>query len=92
MDLSGNLYERPVTVGAAAGRTFNGVNGDGALNVTGDANVTNWPDTSVSGFGFRGGVWSATSANSYVSDRSYAASPGSLRNHSYGGRAARTAP
>jgi len=55
MELSGNLWERPVTLGNTDGRAFTGLNGDGELTTDGNADVTNWPGTGASGSGFRGG-------------------------------------
>ncbi|HSZ26131.1 MAG TPA: hypothetical protein VK766_10445 [Cytophagaceae bacterium] len=43
MDLTGNLFEIMVSVGSAAGRSFSGLQGNGALNNTGDADVNYWP-------------------------------------------------
>ena len=92
MEMSGNLWERPVTVGNATGRTFDGQNGDGILNATGDANTTNWPNTSSTGAGFRGGYWNYNATYLRTSDRSRAATTFSLRNNHYGGRGVRLAP
>lgn len=67
MDLSGNVWERCVTIGTANGRTFTGVAGDGTLATNGSANTTNWPtNTSVY---FRGGCFTSTSAYVQVSNR-----------------------
>jgi hypothetical protein len=43
MELSGNVWEDMVLIGNNAGRSFTGLNGNGALNVTGDADVNFWP-------------------------------------------------
>ncbi len=43
MEMSGNAYERPVTIGNVAGRSFTGVLGNGELNTSGHANVDFWP-------------------------------------------------
>jgi formylglycine-generating enzyme required for sulfatase activity len=43
MEMTGNNWERPVTVGCAAGRSFTGLHGDGALNSLGQATVDYWP-------------------------------------------------
>lgn len=43
MELSGNVFERPVTVGNLAGRSFTGLHGDGAVDGFGRANVDFWP-------------------------------------------------
>lgn len=92
MDLSGNLWKRPVTVGNATGRAFTGLHGDGALNGTGDANVTNWPVTDAVGAGRRGGSWSLDATYARTSDRIIAAYTNSSRSSSYGGRCVRTSP
>ncbi len=43
MEMSGNAFERPVTVGNVAGRSFTGVLGNGGLNSSGHADVDFWP-------------------------------------------------
>jgi len=43
MEMSGNLWERPVTAGNIAGRSYTGLHGDGTLNTSGDATVDYWP-------------------------------------------------
>lgn len=93
MEMSGNLWERAVTAGNATGRAFTGINGDGTLDATGNANTTNWPNTTATGAGFRGGYWRYYGAPSLrVSDRYYAAYTHSNRNNGYGGRGVRVAP
>ena len=91
MELSGNLWERPVTIGNPIGRAFTGVNGDGVLDVNGDANTANWPNTSATGAGFRGGYWNS-GAYLNVSNRALASSTNGTRNKSFGGRGCRVAP
>ena len=63
MEMSGNAWERAVSVGHTEGRKFTGIDGDGALTNYGYANVTNWPGTldnnivqSNLGVGYRGGA------------------------------------
>jgi formylglycine-generating enzyme required for sulfatase activity len=74
MELSGNLWERPVTVGDLTGRAFTGQHGDGALLANGDANVTAWPGTNAIGTGAKFGSWGrALAGDLRVSDRSNAA-------------------
>jgi hypothetical protein len=93
MELSGNLWERVVTVANSDGLAFTGEHGDGALDSNGRANVTNWPSpTTASGAGLRGGSWNAASTNARVSDRSSAATIDTSRASDYGGRGVRTAP
>ena len=92
MELSGTLWERPVTIGNAAGRGFNGLHGNGALDASGDADVSNWPGLNAHGAGFRGGSWSDQVWYLRVSDRTSAAGTWSARDRGYGYRAARSGP
>jgi len=107
MDLSGNLWERVVTLGNAAGRRFSGTHGDGVLTTKSsyEGNATNpdWPGldatdadrgiTGASGSGLRGGGWSQTTASYMeISNRSKAGTTDASRGKDYGGRLARTAP
>jgi len=74
MELSGNLWERPVTVGSSFGRSFTGTNGDGDIS---NGVPTGWPAVSgtdeAKGAGHRGGNWYYDTSYSRVSDRSNAA-------------------
>ncbi len=105
MELSGNLWERPVTVGNSTGRSFDGAHGDGALSATGNANdapgttsLQYWPGYSsgavsgATGSGFRGGHWYLDATDARVSDRSDAANTNANRSYAFGGRVARTSP
>jgi formylglycine-generating enzyme required for sulfatase activity len=92
MEMSGNLFERSVTVGNVNGRAFTGAVGDGKLNATGDADAANWPDTSANGAGFRGGRWSSIWTGLRVSGRNSAAGVDPNRAETYGGRVVRSAP
>jgi len=98
MELSGNLWERAVTVGDATVRAFTGVHGDGILSANGHANQTAWPGLSfgqvidATGSGFRGGSWINVATLIRVSDRSYAAYWISGRDTFSGFRAVRLAP
>jgi formylglycine-generating enzyme required for sulfatase activity len=98
MELSGNLYERTVTVGNAAGRAYTGAHGNGALNGNGHADVTAWPGltggevTGADGSGFRGGGWIIDATFLRASDRNFAAYTGTIRAYSYGFRAVRAVP
>jgi len=101
MELSGNLWERPVTVGNSTGRAFDGANGDGALATNGNANGTSlqyWPGYSAgeiigaTGSGIRGGHWNNAATFARVSDRYYAAYTDTYRYFISGARCARTSP
>ena len=92
MDLSGTLWERPVTVGNPTGRAFTGLHGNGALDDTGNANVTYWPGTDAVGAGYRGGSWISGATIARTSDRYVAAYTDAGRDIDYGGRAVRTSP
>ena len=92
LELSGNLWERVVTVANAEGRAFSGLHGDGQLHALGGATVPGWPGSSAIGAGFRGGSWDSQLALLRVSDRSRAAHVDSQRSDDHGFRAARTAP
>ena len=89
MEMSGNLWERSVTVGNATGRNFTGVNGDGILDAWGHADMTNCPDNSAVGSGFRGGNWHYDSYYCRTSDRYLAANTNTYRLYYYGFRGVR---
>jgi hypothetical protein len=89
MELSGNLWERVVTVGNATGRTFSGVHGNGTLTAGGAADVSGWP--AAAGTGWKGGSWFNTTTNSATtSDRAQAAIADNTRAADAGGRGVRT--
>jgi formylglycine-generating enzyme required for sulfatase activity len=94
MDLTGNLWERAVTVGNTAGRSFEGrYHGNGALDSNGHLDVSTWPGTAGTGSGFRGGNWQAVAGSAKTSARDLAASTaGPGRTPTRGGRGVRTAP
>jgi hypothetical protein len=97
MELSGNAFERCVTLGTLAGRSFNGSHGDGALTNDGFADNSGWPGyvggaiSTSNGVGLRGGAFNYFRETLQVSSRYYAANSDNLRNSSYGFRAVRTA-
>jgi len=91
MELSGNNGDRAVTVGVATGRAFTGINGDGNLDVTGNANTINWPGINAIGTGFRGGTFRFNTNFLRVSDRSQNASVVTTRFVDFGGRGVRIA-
>ena len=98
MEMSGNLWERAVTIGNADGRGFTGVHGNGRLSSGGHANETSWPGlssgevTGASGSGFRGGDWSPDASVARVSDRNYAAATNTFRYSNSGFRGVRVFP
>jgi formylglycine-generating enzyme required for sulfatase activity len=89
MELSGNLWERPVTIDNATGRAFTGTHGDGELDNNGDANAATWPGTDAVGAGFRGGSQSSSAADMQVSARPFASFSYSDRDSDFGFRAVR---
>ena len=92
MEMTGNLEERPVTVGNPTGRGFTGTNGNGLLDVSGNADASNWPGITAVGAGFRGGYWSTYGTYLRVSDRYFAADADGDRYYFFGGRGVRVAP
>jgi formylglycine-generating enzyme required for sulfatase activity len=98
MEMSGNLWERAVTIGHATGRNFTGLNGNGQLSPNGHANQSLWPGisgsevTGATGSGFRGGDWSAVASYARVSDRYSAALSLTIRFSDYGFRGVRVFP
>ena len=90
MDLSGNLWERPVTVGNSTGRSFEGrYHGNGALDSSGNPNVSTWPGTAATGSGLRGGDWDNVSTRARLSNRDAATGTNSSRLDNFGGRGVR---
>ncbi len=92
LELSGNVWERTITVGHADGRSFTGLHGDGKTTDAGQADVNNWPDTTATGVGFRGGNWADAITALTISDRSRAATVVSGRENISGGRGGRLLP
>lgn len=90
MELSGNLYERIISVGNPEGRAFTGNHGDGVITPAGAANVAGWP-ASDAGIGYRGGSYPNQFEFLQVANRNDAANtfPGS--NTRIGFRGVRTA-
>jgi|GEM_PF-1030548 len=91
LELSGNVWERVISVASDAGRSFTGVHGD-ASAASMSAPLAAWPAAAGDGTGFRGGSWISDASFLRVSDRSFAgfANPG--RDSSIGFRAGRGAP
>ncbi|MBU3744646.1 MAG: hypothetical protein FGM61_08905, partial [Sediminibacterium sp.] len=91
MELSGNLWERCVTVGNSSGRPFSGLHGNGSLTTGGAADVSGWP--AAAGAGLKGGSWLNNTTNAATSSfRGSAANGNNTRDSDVGGRGARTDP
>lgn len=69
MELSGNLWEGVITLGFPEGRSYTGLHGDGIINPTGEATVSNWPISTDSGYGLKGGGYANPPSNLRVSNR-----------------------
>lgn len=89
MELTGNLYERCITVGLPEGRAFTGTHGDGILTTAGNANVSSWP-TTATGIGYRGGSYANGTDFIRASDRYDAANAITNGNSRLGFRGGRT--
>jgi formylglycine-generating enzyme required for sulfatase activity len=97
MEMSGNMWERAVSIGHTTGRDFTGVHGNGSLSNSGNATSANWPGLSSgqvingTGSGYRGGMFNNFLSETRVSDRIYASVDNPARLFEYGGRGVRTA-
>jgi formylglycine-generating enzyme required for sulfatase activity len=93
MEMGGNLWERPVTIGNVEGRAFTGLHGNGALAADGNPDGAAWPaPASAIGAGLRGGTWFYDASLLQVSDRIDVAVTNGARGIVSGGRGARLAP
>ena len=99
MELAGNAWERPVTVGNSNGRAFSGTHGDGTLSTAGYATNSDWPGydgddvTGATGSGFRGGsIIQTLVIKLRTSDRFSATTNDASRVSDYSFRCVRTAP
>ncbi len=90
MELTGNVYERVISVGNPEGRSFTGNHGDGTITSGGSANVAGWPSGDI-GVGYRGGSYPNSEQFCYVSDRNDATNSFSGTNGRIGFRGVRTA-
>ncbi|MGD0709707.1 MAG: SUMF1/EgtB/PvdO family nonheme iron enzyme [Bacteroidales bacterium] len=90
-DLSGNLFERCISISNKAGILFKGSHGDGNLDESGNATNTDWPGVKGVGAGFRGGSFYYASTFCRTSDRQYAGLSDWQRYNHYGYRAVRSA-
>jgi PKD repeat protein len=89
-EMSGQLYDRAVTVGSPSGRLFTGTHGNGAISTNGLQNVPSWPTDA--GMGFRGGDYWNSNIYQRLSDRHSASANFPNRATGNGGRGARSAP
>ncbi len=95
MEMSGNVWERTVSIGTPEGRAFAGTHGSGLLDVNGNATNTDWPSPATAiGIGQRGGSFFSpnTEDSLSVSGRRFAARIIPQRGAVIGGRGVRTAP
>jgi len=98
MEMSGNVWERAVTLGNSTGRTFTGMHGDGGLSSNGHANQSNWPGLSSNevtgslGSGWRGGGWGDAVTAARISNRANASMEWGTRRNDLGFRGVRVAP
>ena len=94
MEMSGNQKEPCVTVGNTAGRAFTGINGNGVLSGSGNANVLKWPcgsaapcnDETAEGTIGRGGYFQSLESELRTSSRSANAVTNTTRSVTQGGR------
>lgn len=92
MEMSGTLWEQPITIGNTEGRAFTGSHGNGLLTGAGAADASTWPASTGLGSGNRGGCWLHAATDMQVSSRSEATSNNTFRLSYRGGRGVRTAP
>jgi hypothetical protein len=90
MEMNGNLWERPVTVGNASGRAFTGAHGNGALAADGNIDAPYWPGYDAIGAGLRGCSYNNDASSLRLSDRYLATIPHNNRYYAFGGRGVRT--
>lgn len=97
MEMSGSVWERAVSLGNAAGRSFAGGHGNGLLlatgtdpNVYGNPDVADWPGVTAAGQAWRGGSWATPNTSLRLSDRHRAVQNASGRDAEAGGRGVRT--
>jgi len=92
MEMTGNVWERAISISNVEGRSFAGTHGDGSLATTGEANVTSWPaNVTAIGTRLKGGAFNSTLIYLNVSDR-LDLTDLSSRALNYGGRGIRSAP
>jgi uncharacterized protein (TIGR02145 family) len=95
MEMSGNLWERVVSVGNIDGRSFEGTHGNGILSNNGNANTISWSGlvsgevSGALGSGSRGGNSGTSQITMPISTRELATNNSTLRTNS-GGRGVRS--
>jgi formylglycine-generating enzyme required for sulfatase activity len=96
MEMSGNIYERSVTVGNSTGRGFTGSHGNGQLSINGYSDNSDWPGynsgeiTGALGSNYRMGSWGFNNSYSQISERTWGAYNGPPRTDYNGIRGVRT--
>jgi len=97
MEMSGNLWERCVSVGIDAGRAFLGnlvaAHGNGEIGPAINPDLPiggGWPPVNAAGLGFRGGSYLDHSDRARISDRQFINLNNATRHASFGGRGVRT--
>ncbi len=95
MEMSGNVWERAISVGSPQGRNFKGSHGSGTLDTNGLITNTDWPaPLTALGVGQRGGGFRTpnTEDSLSISGRRFANFLSPVRSPVFGGRGVRTAP
>ncbi|MDD5081418.1 MAG: hypothetical protein PHC58_05465 [Candidatus Omnitrophica bacterium] len=105
MEMSGNVWERAVTLGTSYGRAFDGTHGDGVLTTAtgheGNATNSGWPGinanttygvTDALGCGYRSGSWTWGPSAQSVSDRLNSTGADATRYSDDGCRCVRMSP
>lgn len=92
MGMSGNLWERPISLSSAGGRAFTARHGDGSLAVDGAHDAPTWPVADAVGVGYRGGGWVYGQASLRISDRVAVGVPYNDRTMAECGRGVRYVP
>jgi len=93
MEMSGNIAEFVVSVGDSDSRNFNGLEGNGNLDLSSKYTFGNWPDTKLV---YRGGSFADNVAKMQITNRTGAYNGGltdyTARVNNHGGRGVRLAP
>lgn len=92
MELSGNLWERAVTIGNNSGRIYTGLHGNGEIGPGDNPDLpASWPSIAGAGLGFRGGSFAEHPDRARISDRKNINNTDALQKADYGGRGVRIA-